>query len=91
MRFLRETILLGFIAFTTLIMAISMSIVIEQTTSEITSATGMLGVSAQVDPLMVMINNVFWLVCIFSFVGIIVLYLIGAHWEERERYEYYER
>jgi len=91
MRFLKETILLGFIGFTTLIIAISMSVVIERTTSEITSATGMFGVSAQVNPLMVMINNVFWLVCILSFVGMIVLYLIGSHWEERERYEYYER
>ena len=84
-----ETVLLGFTGFVCIIVAIAMGMVIEQTTSHITASTGMLGVSSQVNPFMTMINNVFWVVSILSFVGIIILYLVGAHYEEKERYEYY--
>jgi len=86
MRYIGATIFLGFLSFINLILAISMNLVRTHLWTALRTASNMTGVYSDVNPHLVNIELVFWLIFIFSAVGAIAWYILGSHREEYEEY-----
>lgn len=88
MKYMQATIFLAFLSFINLILAITFNFVFVHLYTTLRSASNMTGVYSEVNPHLINIQLVFWLMFIFSAVGAIVWYILGSHREESEEYEY---
>ena len=86
MNYMKATIFLAFLSFINLILAVSFNLVFVHLYTELRAASNMTGVYEQVNPHLINIQLIFWLMFVFSAVGAIVWYILGSHREEFEEY-----
>jgi len=86
MNYMRATIMLGFVSFINLMLAIVFNRVRVVLWTQLDAASNMTGVYSDVHPHLLNFELVFWTVFIFSAVGAIAWYIFGSHQEEHEEY-----
>lgn len=91
MNYVRMTVLLAFVSFINLVLALSMHVVVNTVFTQLKSASTQMGVYGKVASLLGNLEIIFWLLFILSAVGAIVWYMLGAHREEYETYQEYRR
>jgi len=79
-------------AFINFILFITFSDPFNSITGMIVSEAGKLGVGGDVNHFVTMLRNIFGLMFVLSFIGLIVWFILGAHREEHEEYprDYYK-
>ena len=87
MDYIVESIMFGFIGFINLVLAIAFDLVRSNLWEQIRSASNNTGVYAQVNPHLITLESIFWIIFIISMVGCILAYVLGAHKEEFEQYD----
>lgn len=73
-------------AFINFILFITFSDPFNTITNTILTEAGKIGVQSDISPFITMLRNVFGLMFVFSFIGLIVWFILGAHKEEYEEY-----
>jgi len=73
-------------AFINFILFITFSDPFNTITEMLLTEAGNLGIESNVTPFITMLRNVFGLMFVFSFIGLIVWFILGAHKEEYEEY-----
>jgi len=86
MKYIAVTILLGFISFFNIIVAITWSKIWSVLRPNLYLASNMTNVSVQTMPLIDQLDILFYVLCIFFAVAAIVWFIIGSHDEEPETY-----
>ena len=79
--------MLGVIGFVNLVLAIAFEIVRSTLWVQIRAGANETGVYSYVNPHLVTLETIFWIVFVFSMIGAVVAYVLGAHKEEYEEYE----
>jgi len=86
MNYMRATIMLGFVSFINLMLAIVFNRVRAVLWTQLDAASNTTGVYSDVHPHLINFELIFWAVFIFSAVGAIAWYIFGSHREEHEEY-----
>jgi len=90
MKYVVATILLAFISFVNLILAVSMNLVRQTLFDALLDAASQQGIYGKVESLYTNLEIVFWLLFLFSAIGAIAWYILGSHQEEHESYTGYQ-
>ena len=86
---MRATIMLGFVSFINLMLAIVFNRVRATLWTQLRTASNQTGVYSDVNPHLLNFELVFWSVFIMSAIGAIAWYMLGSHKEEHEEYRGY--
>ena len=86
MNYIRATVFLGILSFINLVLAIVFNRARVALWDALRTASNQTGVYSQVNPHLVNIELVFWLIFILSAVGAIIWFILGSHKEEYEEY-----
>jgi len=86
MNYVRATVFLGILSFINLVLAIVFNRVRVALWDAIRTGANETGIYDQVNPHLVNLELVFWLLFILSAVGAIAWFILGSHREEYEEY-----
>jgi len=83
-------LILAFSMFTTLAIAVILDLVRQTTFDNLIESATKVGIYDKVNPHLVTLELVFWLLFIIFFIALIIWYLVGSHEDEHETYEIHQ-
>ena len=87
MDYIRESIMLAVISFFGLVLAIVFDLLRSNLWYQLRAAANETGIYSELNPHLITLETIFWIVFVFFMIGAVVAYLLGAHKEEFEEYE----
>jgi len=85
--YIRESILLGVISFFALVLDIAFDLLRKNLWYQLRQAANETGIYQQLNPHLLTLETIFWIVFAFFMIGAIIAYLLASHKEEFEEYE----
>lgn len=88
MQHIRATVILGVISFINFLLAVIFNRIRATMWTALRDASNMTSTNiyANVNPILNNLELVFWIIFVLSFVGTIIIYIIGSHQQEYEEY-----